>query len=194
MMIVVLAALCIFLLYELYRWLVPFDSINPLWQEATIGQTVLGDWRYAGQDAEGFLKFYNSEQTVLLPPNAHLFDANGRFIVLEQHTPSSITFASPVNAIPMSWLAVGAGLLAVPVLYLWFRIKSRGGFRVKRTMKTGVASKRTFARGGASKPTWVSSGTSSRTGGFRAVKSGNKPPGPTGGTRRTSSGRFRTHK
>lgn len=115
-------------IFELYRWMVPFDTLNPLWVQATIGQPVIDNWRYGGQDAEGYLKFYDSSQTILLPPDSRLFDADGWFVVLERHTPSSITFAQPYNAIPLSWFAIGGGITAVPVVYVLMRARSRRGF------------------------------------------------------------------
>ncbi len=139
-----IAVLCVGL-FELYRILIPFDSMNPLWSEVTIGQVVLGNWRYGGEDAEGYLKFYNASQTVLLPPNAHLFGAGGRFVVLEQHSPTSLTYALPRNAIPVSWLAAGAGLAAVPIGLLLLRFKRvRSHFNVRRSI--GIAGFRGRAR------------------------------------------------
>ncbi|WP_054967198.1 hypothetical protein [Alicyclobacillus ferrooxydans] len=116
-------------LFELFRLLVPFQSINPLWSEATIGQTVLGNWSYGGEDAEGYLRFYDSGHEITLPPNAHLFGANGRFVVLEQHSPTSITYALPWNAIPVSWLMGGAALIAMPVGLLFLRLRGRKGWK-----------------------------------------------------------------
>ncbi|MCL6454836.1 MAG: hypothetical protein K6T78_14615 [Alicyclobacillus sp.] len=124
MMFAVLAAVAAVGLVELYRWVIPFHPLNPLWQEATIGEQVIGDWRYGGQDAEGYLRFYNDVHTVLLPPNDRLFDADGWFVVIEEHTPSSIVFAQPYNAIPLSWLAAGCVLAAAPVVYVVWRRRS----------------------------------------------------------------------
>lgn len=123
-------------LFELYRWIVPFDTLNPLWVEATIGQPIIDNWRYGGQDAEGYLKFYDANQTVLLPPDSHLFDANGWFVVIERHTPSSITFAQPYNAIPLGWFAIGGGIAIVPIGYVFLRIRARRGFSSRQ--RTGV--------------------------------------------------------
>jgi hypothetical protein len=119
-----IAVLCVGL-FELYRLLIPYDSVNPLWTEVTIGQTVLGNWRYGGQDAEGYLKFYNDAYSIVLPPDSHLFAAGGRFVVLEQHSPTSLTYALPWDAIPASWLAAGAALAVVPIGLLLVRLRLR---------------------------------------------------------------------
>jgi hypothetical protein len=157
--LLLIAGVCVGL-FELYRLLVPFDNLNPLWSEATIGQTVLDNWRYGGQDAEGYLKFYNDSQTVLLPPNAHLFDANGRFIVLEQHTPSSITYALPRNAVPMSWIMGGAVLVALPIGFMIFRLRNRTGWQsTSRTQSRTSGSKVQRFKGRSSVPSHSQAGS-----------------------------------
>jgi hypothetical protein len=110
--------------FELYRIIMPFQSANPLWDEVTIGQSVIHNWKYGGQDEEGYLKFYNQGQTTLLPPNAKFFDADGDFVILEAHTPSSLTFAQPYNAIPLSWILTGLIIIAIPT-GLYFRRRRR---------------------------------------------------------------------
>ena len=93
-------------LFELYQLVIPFQSANPLWHQVTTGETVINDWKYEGQDEEGYMKFYNQGQTNLLPPNARTFDADGKFVVIEGHTPSTLTYALPYEAIPMRWVAL----------------------------------------------------------------------------------------
>jgi hypothetical protein len=117
--------LLVALLFEIYQWIVPFRPANPLWQEVTVGQPVIDEWRYGGQDEQGYLRFYNQGQTVLLPPNAHTFDADGKFVVIEGFTPSSLTYAKPYEAIPLRWWLIGIGAMAVPILVLSIRARRR---------------------------------------------------------------------
>jgi hypothetical protein len=118
-----LAVLCM----ELYRMVVPFVSANPLWTQVTIGEPVIDEWNYGGLDEEGYLRFYNKTQShiALIPPEAHMFDADGKFVILEGHTASSLTFAQPYEAIPTKWALVGAGVIAVPVVAMWLRLRQR---------------------------------------------------------------------
>lgn len=95
---------------ELYRVAIPFQSVNPLWQEATVDEPVIGNWRYGGQDEEGYLRFFDQAHTVLIPPGSHLFGADGQFVVIEHYSPSSLTFAQPYEAIPPLWLILGLGV------------------------------------------------------------------------------------
>ncbi|MCL6516838.1 hypothetical protein [Alicyclobacillus sp.] len=134
-LVAVLAAAAVF---ELVRLLLPLTSANPLYHEVTIGEPVIGEWKYGGLDEEGYLKFYNGGQTVLLPPNERLFDADGRFVVIEGHTPSSLTYARPVAAIPLSWLAAGAGVLAIPAALLWMRLRRRRRRMRVRAVRPGL--------------------------------------------------------
>ncbi len=124
-------------LFELYQLVIPFQSANPLWHQVTTGEPVINDWKYEGQDEEGYLKFYNQGQTNLLPPNARMFDADGKFVVIEGHTPSTLTYALPYEAIPMRWvaLAVGGAGMAVGVLALR---KNASGKRLKFTRRRGT--------------------------------------------------------
>jgi hypothetical protein len=135
----VLAVLGAAALFELYRILLPLTSANPLYHEVTIGEPVIGEWRYGGQDEEGYLKFYNGGQTVLLPPTERLFDADGRFVVIEGHTPSSLTYARPVAAVPLSWIAAGLGAMALPGGWIWLRLRARRKrLRVRRPKRLGT--------------------------------------------------------
>jgi hypothetical protein len=119
-----LIVVCIIFAYELYCVIVPYRSANPLWHEVTIGQNVIGDWKYGGQDEEGYLRFYNRSETVVLPPSARLFDADGQFVVIEKYSPGSLTYALPYEAIPLPWLL---GLLAV--------VSAAGGWMVYRVRR-----------------------------------------------------------
>ena len=126
--------LVLVVLIEVYRWLVPYASWNPLWNQVTIGQSVIGPWKYGGQDEKGYLRFYNGFQTALLPPTAKLFDANGQFVILEAHTLGSLTYAWPIAAIPPGLLLVG--LVGVGAGgFLWVkgsRHRRKSNFRAMR--------------------------------------------------------------
>lgn len=122
-------------LFELIRVIIPFQSINPLWQQVTIGQSVINSWMYGGEDEEGYLRFYSSGgESVVLPPSSHLFTADGTFVVLEHYSPSTLTFAQPWDAIPTGWLAGGFVVLVFGGYILVRRgakrSRVRGPFRV----------------------------------------------------------------
>lgn len=113
-------------IFELYRWVVPFQTANPLWHEVTIGEPVIDDWQYWGKDEEGYLKFMRQGQSpVLLPPNSHMFDADGKFVVIESATPSTLVFAEPYQAIPLSWLLGGLGAVVIGVTALVVILRRR---------------------------------------------------------------------
>lgn len=119
--------------FELYSIIVPFQSNNPLWTQVTIGQPVIDNWTYGGQDEEGYLRFYNRGESIVLPPSAKLFSADGQFVIIEGFSPSSLTYAYPFEAVPMSWLVAGGAVVVAGGWLLWRR-KSRirvgsGGFR-----------------------------------------------------------------
>ncbi|MDP9729194.1 hypothetical protein FY534_02390 [Alicyclobacillus sp. TC] len=120
--LIVLAIISATFIFEIMRWIIPFESRNPLYQEVTIGEPVIAEWVYNGVDEEGYLRFFNrlDDQTVVLPPDSHLFGADGRFVVLEHHTPTSLTYAEPIEALPTRWILVILGLIAAFVaLILW---------------------------------------------------------------------------
>ncbi|MBX6353082.1 MAG: hypothetical protein IRZ10_07065 [Thermoflavifilum sp.] len=156
------AAVLIIAVYELYALIVPDKSANPLWREVTIGQNVIGDWKYGGQDEEGYLRFYNKSETVVLPPTARLFDADGQFVVIEKYTPSSLTYALPYAAIPMPWLLglLAAFSAAVALLYARWRrrprrmrlTRSSAGFPVSFTAKPARRFRPTVRRGRTRRP------------------------------------------
>lgn len=126
---------------EVYRLMTPFVSANPLWTQVTIGQPVIHGWMYGGVDEEGYLKFYNqASPPITIPPDAHMFDADGEFVILEGHTPSSLTFAQPYEAIPTRWLVVGFAVIAIPtaLLVLKYRLRRRG---MKLKMNASVQSR-----------------------------------------------------
>ncbi|MCL6594156.1 MAG: hypothetical protein K6T31_09295 [Alicyclobacillus sp.] len=149
----VLAVVAAVLGYELYRVVVPFHTLNPLWHEATVGETVIQQWRYGGVDEEGYLKFYNQGQTVLLPPEERVFDADGQFVVLEGHTPNSVTYAQPYAAVPASWLAACLAVLSVPAGLLWLRWRRwRRRLHTRRPRKSAPVQRNWSRRARAFRP------------------------------------------
>lgn len=140
-----LAVMC----FELYRILVPFVSANPLWSQVTIGEPVIHNWLYGGLDEEGYLKFYNPSHAsipVLLPPDAHMFDADGQFVILESHTASSLTFAQPYEAIPTRWVLVGGGMIAIPIVVLWLKLRQhRRRIKLRTKVHKHILSKQRVA-------------------------------------------------
>lgn len=149
-------------LVELYRVVIPLKSINPLWHEVTIGEPVISPWLYGGRDEEGYLRFYDQNQTIVLPPTAHTFDANGQFVVIEEFNSSSLVFAEPLAAIPAPWILTG-GIVLTAGIWLLSRI---------------------IRRHTAFKPRKAPGMVFQRQSGFRR-----KPPNPS--TRRRSNSRFR---
>lgn len=113
--LIVFVFLAALVLVELYRILIPLKSVNPLWHEVTIGEPVIGHWLYGGRDEEGYLRFYDQNQTIVLPPSAHTFDANGQFVVIEDFSSSSLTFAEPLEAIPVRWVIAGVTVIAAGI-------------------------------------------------------------------------------
>ncbi len=116
--------------FELYQWIVPFQPRNPFFHEATIGQSVIQNWKYEGLDEQGYLRFYDNFQTAILPPKSRIFDANGQFVVIEHYTTSSIVFAQPIEAIPAKWAMLLFLVICSFVFGLSLRIKQR--FRMMR--------------------------------------------------------------
>ncbi|WP_157076253.1 hypothetical protein [Alicyclobacillus kakegawensis] len=133
--------------YGMYSAVDPSQSFNPLWREVTIGQTVIGDWRYGGQDEEGYLKFYSRGETVVLPPSARVLDLDGRFVVLEGHTASTLSFAYPLAAIPLPWLMGILMAAAGCVGFVWRRRRAlrRRRWQSSRSLASGAGARRAVA-------------------------------------------------
>ncbi|MCY0892544.1 MAG: hypothetical protein OWR52_03420 [Acidibacillus sp.] len=96
----------------------PFQTTNPFLRQTTIGQSVLGDWRYGGDSAAG-IKFYDAYQAVVLPPGTPTFAADGQFVKIDGTTPSTITFepayeSETIGPAVFLWLAlfIAAGIVA----------------------------------------------------------------------------------
>ncbi|MFB5189916.1 hypothetical protein [Alicyclobacillus fastidiosus] len=111
---------------ELYKFVIPFNSVNPLWKDVTVGENVIDDWKYDGYDEEGYLRFYNHGQIHLLPPSAHLLALDGQFVVIEESSPNSLTFAPRLyRAIPIRWDVAIVGVIAAGTVVGWFYLSKR---------------------------------------------------------------------
>lgn len=121
------AVILVLIIYQLDRVIVPFQSENPLWHEITAGQVVIDNWKYGGEDAEGYMEFYQDgdPHEHLLPPNERILGLDGTFVVIEHHTDSSLTYAEPIDAIPMRWILYGLGLMSLPATFICLRIRAR---------------------------------------------------------------------
>ncbi len=100
----------------------PFQTANPFLRQTTIGQGVLGDWRYGGTDSSGQMKFYDAYQSVLLPGDARTFAADGQFVSIEAHTPTTITFEPAYESQTIGpAIALWIGLLATAGVVAFWR-------------------------------------------------------------------------
>ncbi|PWI57618.1 hypothetical protein [Sulfoacidibacillus thermotolerans] len=116
--ILLVGAMVVFLLWVLIS-ANPFQTTNPFLRQTTIGQSVLGDWRYGGSDATGQMKFYDAYQSVVIPGNATTFAADGQFVTIDAHTPTTITFepsyeSETIGPTVFLWMSlfVAAGIVA----------------------------------------------------------------------------------
>lgn len=123
--LVILGVIAFFLLFEAYRFLMPFVARNPLYHEVTIGEPVIDSWDYGGEDQEGYLRFHNTKtgQEVVLPPTSELFGADGKFVVIERADSGSLTFAEPLEGAPPIWYAMMAGFVGGALWLIMYRRK-----------------------------------------------------------------------
>lgn len=89
--ILVIGAILAFLMWIIVS-IDPFQPANPFLRQVTIGQSVIGDWRYGGSNTNGSMKFYDAYQYVSIPEGSSTFAADGEFVTLAGHTPSTVTF------------------------------------------------------------------------------------------------------
>lgn len=136
--ILLLSAILTFVLW-VFITIDPFQTSNPFLRQATIGQSVLGDWRYGGTDAAGQIKFYDAYQSVLIPGSSQTFAADGMFVVLDAHTPTTVTFEPPVESTAVGPTAlIWIGLLAAAIFLLARRGARRSApvrFKVRKFPK-----------------------------------------------------------
>ncbi|MCY0888121.1 MAG: hypothetical protein OWQ59_06640 [Alicyclobacillaceae bacterium] len=109
--------------FELTRYIIPFEARNPLFHEVTIGEPVIEHWKYGGVDEEGYLRFYNGIQTIVLPPGSHMFGADGTFVMLEHHNATSLTYADPLEALPLRWIIVILSSVGAVVGFVAWRLR-----------------------------------------------------------------------
>lgn len=133
--VLLLSAILIFVLW-MFITIDPFQTSNPFLRQATIGQSVLGDWRYGGTDSQGQIKFYDAYQSVLIPGDSQTFAADGMFVVLDAHTPTTVTFEPPVESTAVGPTAlVWIGLLSAAIFLFARRGARRSAsarFRIRK--------------------------------------------------------------
>ena len=134
-LLLLVAAILAFLLW-MFIAADPFQTANPFLRQTTIGQGVLGDWRYGGTDSSGQMKFYDAYQSVLLPGDAKTFAADGQFVSIDAHSPTTITFepayeSQTIGPAVILWI----GLLAAAGIVAFWRSGHRsslpGRFRTR---------------------------------------------------------------
>lgn len=115
----------------------PFQPLNPFFHKVTIGQTVIGDWRYGGTDpTSGAIKFYDTYQSVPIPGDSHTFAADGEFVNIEGHTATTLTF-EPVYESEIFGPAIYLWLFflfAAITIFIW-RTKISSGMRWPLTQR-----------------------------------------------------------
>ncbi len=110
----------------------PFQPANPFLREITIGQSVLGDWRYGGTTTSGALRFYEAYYNIELPANSTTFAADGMFVRIDGHTPTTLTYEPAVESQTLGPIIV-VGLLLLAIAPLWALRRTLRGRRHGRT-------------------------------------------------------------
>ncbi len=128
--------------YELYRIIIPFQTQNPLWSEATIGEPVINHWDYEGKNEEGYLQFRNSTSgtTAELPPGEKMLALDGKFVMIERAGNDAIVYATPLAAVPIGWWLLGVAAVAVLLLPIALRVRvqrAKAGFKTRRQKHQG---------------------------------------------------------
>jgi hypothetical protein len=107
------------LIFSMFIAIDPFQTTNPFLRQITIGQSIIGDWRYGGSQG-GRMRFYDAYQAVTIPDNARTFAADGAFVDIDGHTPTTITYEPTYESETIgptvfvtSMLFAGAGIAAV---------------------------------------------------------------------------------
>ena len=106
----------------------PFEQANPFLKEVTIGQSVIGDWRYGGSD-QIHLHFYDTYQSVVIPVSSDRFAADGEFVALTHHTATTLTFEPVIDSEVLQPITVLLAIFLCITLMLVFL------FRIKKTKK-----------------------------------------------------------
>ncbi|MCY0870760.1 MAG: hypothetical protein OWT27_09260, partial [Firmicutes bacterium] len=107
------------LIFSMFIAIDPFQTTNPFLRQITIGQSIIGDWRYGGSQG-GRMRFYDAYQAVTIPDSARTFAADGAFVDIDGHTPTTITYEPTYESETIgptvfvtSMLFAGAGIAAV---------------------------------------------------------------------------------
>lgn len=105
----------------------PFQTTNPFVREVTIGESVIGDWRYGGTDPSGNMHFYDSYQQVTVKGDSAQFAADGQFVDITGHTGATLTFEPPMESQTLGpTLLVAAVLFGASGLFAASRVVRRG--------------------------------------------------------------------
>jgi len=131
---------------ELYRVITPFNSLNPFWKEISLGGQIFPGYYYNGQDEEGYLKFYNAAQSFVIPPSSRLIEYQGHYAVIEAYTPGTLTYANPIDAIPLRWVVIGSGVFAGIAFTLWTWVKAKRNRRPLRLSNRHLTTRSTGNR------------------------------------------------
>ncbi len=126
-------ALVIFLIANTIFALNPFQTGNPLNSEVTVGERVIGDWQYNGENQQGQLVFYNGYQTVTMPGNSKTFAADGEYVNIVSHTHDTLTYETALNSELISFKSIAAIIILLALLitlpFMINRFNNRSGQR-----------------------------------------------------------------
>lgn len=130
-----IAVFCILLIvaFALFRFIDPFQSLDPLHREVTPGEKVIDNWTYNGMNGKGELVFANGHDNVpdLIPASDHMFALDGQTFVIEEASSNSLTFSEPIESLPYLWMIAILGVLGFFALFITRRRK-RKAFNVKK--------------------------------------------------------------
>ncbi|WP_067625905.1 hypothetical protein [Alicyclobacillus acidiphilus] len=124
--------------FEVYEFLNPFQNLNPLHHEVTLGEEVIGDWIYAGMNDNGDIVFSNNHNDVpvLIPENSHEFALDGKTYIVDRATRNSLTFSDPIESLPFQrFFQVILLLLIVILVVCRIRKKRILNLNIRRVRK-----------------------------------------------------------
>jgi hypothetical protein len=139
LLILVAAVLLIAVGVRLFQLLRPLSPLDPLEQDITIGQKVVGNWIYGGITDQNRLQFFNGFDIVTLPPGTREFAGDGDFVVIEKATPSMLTVKRSrvyiwESSAPWFFLAAMIGMALAALVYRESRVRRRSRFYRRRTV------------------------------------------------------------
>lgn len=132
-------ALVIFLIANTIFALNPFQTGNPLMSEVTVGERVIGDWQYNGENQQGQLVFYNGYQSVIMPGNSKTFAADGEYVNIISHTHDTLTYETALNSELINIKSIAAVLLLFLLLIMMPFVINRYN---RRTRQRSASTKR----------------------------------------------------